>query len=166
MLIQPLVKHNIENKSICFDGKCFGSNPRKKGSQGSSFFPPVAAHTSFNAYAERIISRFKESCPSLIADQLLRIDYFCEDPADVSNVHPTDFDDVDPSYLLNEVEGYEAQNVCPNFDQVQSRILISWVKDINNCVKYHLYRINHPLSDFIHNNEEFDTVTFKISDYA
>jgi hypothetical protein len=104
-----------------------------------------------------MVSRFRAACPALIADQLLRIDYFCEDPAD--------FDEVIPAYLLNEVEGYESQNVCPNFDQVQARILIHWVKDINNCVKYHLRRNNHALADFIHNNKEFDTVAFIMSDY-
>ena len=157
LLIQPLIKHNTENKSICFDGECFGANPRKQGSQGTSFFPPVPIHESFNIYAKRIISRFREVCPYLIADQLLRIDYFCEDPAD--------FDEVVPAYLLNEVEGHEAQNNCQKADQVNGRILMHWVKDINNCVKCHLRRINHPLSEFIHSNNEFDVVAFQISDY-
>jgi len=154
LLIQPLIKHNTENKSICFNGECFGANaPRKHGSQGRSFFPPTPIHESFNIYAEQVVSNFRQSCPFLIADQLLRADYYCEDPDDC---------EIFPSYLLNEVEGYEAQNVCPNFDHVQARILNHWVQDINNSVKCHLRRINHPLSKFIHENKDFDIVVFKI----
>jgi hypothetical protein len=154
LLIQPLIKHNTENKSICFDGECFGANPRKQGSHGSSFFPLAASHESYKTYAEKMVSRFREACPALIADQLLRIDHFCDDPAD--------FDDIILAYLLNEVEGYEAQNVCPKADQVQGRLLMHWVKDINDGVKCHLRRINHPLSEFIHANKEFDVVALMI----
>ena len=104
-----------------------------------------------------MVSRFKDACPSLIVDQLLRADYFCEDPAD--------FSEVVPAYLLNEMEGYEAQNLCPKIDQVQARILNRWVQDINSCVKCHLRRINHPLSEFIHNKKEFGFIVYKSDDY-
>ena len=86
----------------------------------------------------------------MIADQLLRVDYFCENPEDV-NVPG-------PAYLLNEVEGYEAQNVCPDFDQVQARIINHWIQDIDSLVKCHIRRIKHPLSEFIENNKEFNTI--------
>ncbi len=157
LLIQPLIKHNSENKSICFNGECFGANPRKQGSQGKSFFPPVPIHPSFDAYAERMVLSFREACPSLIADQLLRMDYFCEDPADV--------DGIMEAYLLNEVEGYEAQNICPNFVQVQARILNKWVQDINSGVRCHLRRINHSLSEFIENSKEFSVIIFDMREY-
>ena len=154
LLLQPLIKHNTENKSICFNGECFGANPRKQGSQGQSFFHPFPMHPSFDMYAERIVSRFREACPSLIADQLLRTDYFCEDPTDVAkNI-------TDENYLLNEVEGCEAQIACPKFVQVQARILNKWVQDINSCIKFHLRRNNHPLSQFIDTNEEFREIVF------
>jgi hypothetical protein len=150
LLIQPLIKHNTENKSICFNGECFGSNvPRKKGIHGNSFFP-LPGHASFDQYAEQVITKFKAVCPSLIADQLLRIDHFCEDPSDVDS-------DMDTfNYLLNEVEGYEAQNVCHRFDEVQARLLHHWVNDINQLVKCHLRRIDHPLSNFFDTSEAFD----------
>ena len=153
LLIQPLIKNNTENKSICFGGECYGANPRKQGSHGASLFPP-AGHESLNTYAERMVSQFRAACPSLIADQLLRIDHFCEN-----------FDEVDPAYLLNEVEGYESLNACPKLDQVQGRILMHWVKDINDCVKCHLRRINHPLSEYVHANKEFDVAALMMSDY-
>jgi hypothetical protein len=104
-----------------------------------------------------MVRKFREACPSLIADQLLRIDYYCEDP--------DDFNDVIPAYLLNEVEGYEAQTLCPELDKVRGRILNHWVQDINACVKCHLRRINHPLSEFILKNKEFEFVIFKTSEY-
>jgi hypothetical protein len=80
-----------------------------------------------------MIEKFREVCPSLIRDQLLRVDHFCEDPADVN--------DELFSYLLNEFEGYEAQNVCERFDDVQSLILNRWIHDINMLVKCHIYAI-------------------------
>jgi hypothetical protein len=142
ILIQPLIKHNTENKTICFNGTSYDSNtPRKKGSYGTSFFPPCPIHDSFDEYAERMILQFKKACPNLIANQLLRIDYFCEDPEDVNGRIE--------AYLLNEVEGYESQILCPNLDQVQAFILNRWVEDIDSCVKCHLRRINHPLIEFI-----------------
>jgi hypothetical protein len=40
LLIQLLVKHNTEDKLICFDGECYGGNvPRKHGTHGNSFLP-------------------------------------------------------------------------------------------------------------------------------
>jgi hypothetical protein len=107
-----------------------------------------------------MIKYFKDACPSLIADQQLRIDHFCEDPSDVN----WDTTNSPFSYLLNEVEGYEAQNVCDRFDEVQARIINHWVQDINNLVKCHLRRINHPLSTFFSTNEEFNIFDFKMSD--
>ena len=85
----------------------------------------------------------------------MRIDYFCEDPVDVN-------DGIFPAYhyLLNEVEGYESQIACHRFDDVQTRILNSWVQNINQLVKCHLRRINHPLSLFFDNSEEFDIIQF------
>ena len=156
ILIQPLIKHNTENKSICFDGECFGSNiPRKQGTHGHSFLP-LPGHHTLKTYAESMIEKFREVCPSLIRDQLLRVDHFCEDPADVN--------DELFSYLLNEVEGYEAQNVCERFDEVQTHILNRWIHEINMLVKCHLRNINHPLSNFFETNIEFNTSNIKFSE--
>ena len=157
LLIQPLIKHNTEEKSICFDGECFGANiPRKHGSHGNSLLP-MPGHISLNTYAELMVRKFKEACPSLIGDQLLRIDHFCEDPVDVPE---TEF-----PYLMNEAEGYEALNTCDKFVQVQARILNHWVQDINELVKCHLRRSNHPLSKVFDNSVEFRAICFEDEDY-
>jgi hypothetical protein len=101
----------------------------------------------------------------LIGDQLLRIDHFCEDPADVPNIELMDSVDKFP-YLMNEVEGYEALNSCENFVQVQARILNHWLQIINELIKCHLRRINHPLSSFFDTNEEFRCILLnKDGDY-
>ena len=55
LIIQPLIKHNVEEKSMCFDGECFGANvPRKKGSHGNSFLP-MPGHESLNRFAELMV---------------------------------------------------------------------------------------------------------------
>lgn len=81
---------------MCFNGKFICRNPHKNG-DGCGASSLGSDDLELGAVAEDMIKRFKLAHPELIADQILRIDFF----KDVRSGR----------YTLNEVEGFDAQVV-------------------------------------------------------
>ena len=97
-MIQPRIPENTEAKIICFNGIARFRNPNKRSSDGRSPFGGIEEKVFFD-FAEHVISVLRRVCPELITDQVLRIDIF-------------GFRDRPGEFIVNEIEGYEAQRTA------------------------------------------------------
>jgi len=95
VVIQPFWLHNTEAKGICFDGVPLGRNTNKRGEKSGL---ARSSNEVLFAFARRVIEELRTSCPELIADGILRIDFFGELGLD-GNVK---------RFIVNEIEGFEA----------------------------------------------------------
>jgi hypothetical protein len=99
VVIQPLILRNREASVVCFDGEPQFRNPHKKGhKEQNSPFPQFAKDELFFEFARKVIKEVRAACPDLIADQILRVDFFGER-----------FPDGSLGFLVNEIEGLEAR---------------------------------------------------------
>jgi hypothetical protein len=95
VILQPFWEYNTEAKVICFDGVPICRNPNKKGERSGL---NRSKTSELNAFATRVIKELRAICPELIADGILRVDFFGELGPD-GNVK---------RFIVNEIEGFEA----------------------------------------------------------
>ena len=112
---------------VCFEGKFLCRNPHKEGSgYGKSNLGGVDA--VLGDVAEDMIQRLRDADPSLIADQILRVDFFRDTKSG--------------RYILNEVEGFNAQVVGMRSGDGAGNAMnlakIYWREQTKSLVKYHL----------------------------
>ena len=96
-ILQPLIRDNTEAKVICFNGKFISRNPHKHGTSYGHQSTLGKDDSKLGAIAEGMIARLKAAHPQLIADQILRVDFFRDTKSG--------------QYILNEVECFNAQIV-------------------------------------------------------
>jgi hypothetical protein len=95
VIIQPFWLYNTEAKVICFNGVPLGRNTNKRGEKSGL---ARSSTEDLYAFASRVIAELRTSCPELIADGILRIDFFGE-------LGP---DGKVKRFIVNEIEGFEA----------------------------------------------------------
>ena len=112
---------------MCFNGKFICRNPHKDGDgKGES----TLGHDDavLGAIAEEMISKFKDAHPELIADQILRVDFFRDSRTG--------------RYILNEVEGFDAQVVGlysgDGAGRAMTKVLEYWRTKTKELVYYFL----------------------------
>ena len=99
VVIQPLILRNREASVVCFDGEPKFRNPHKIGHRDqTSPFPQYAKDELYFEFARKVIREVRAACSDLIADQILRVDFFGERLPDGSL-----------GFLVNEIEGLEAR---------------------------------------------------------
>ena len=103
-------------------------NPNKRGSSCKSVLGGPKSTPYLSKYAEDVIRHLKDSCPNLISEQMLRVDVFQSSKTNL--------------LIVNEVEGFEAQNVGTYTGNsqfvVNSLIEEYWVKTTTKLIKYHI----------------------------
>jgi hypothetical protein len=134
IIIQPFVTDNTEAKIVCFDGKAISRNPNKRGSSGRSLLGKGGTSTPMLfEFAEEVITKLRVRCPSLISDQVLRVDMFQKSDTGL--------------LIVNEVEGFEAQNVAGYGGDTQ--FIVSnmtqnyWESAVTNLIDYHIKSMNN-----------------------
>jgi hypothetical protein len=129
-IIQPEVPENAEVKIVCFDGVPAMKCKTKKGKSNRSPFGRAKREVFFD-FARCVISTLRRVCPEIVSFQVLRIDIFG------FRGRPGDF-------IVNEVEGYEAQKAGVGVDSgvEEGRILQKleeyWTNLIYDLVEYHI----------------------------
>jgi hypothetical protein len=73
-LIQPDIEQNTEAKVFCFNGVPIDVNPFKEGRGHSTL--GLQDNSRLLKFAGEVCKQIRDTCPYLIADQLLRIDFF------------------------------------------------------------------------------------------
>lgn len=133
-IIQPMAHYNEEASVFIFDGEAIFRNPHKDGWIKKSPFNRVSDSVLFE-FAEEVVRKLKEVCPELIANQVLRIDFFgdlCETGELV--------------FIVNEVEGYEAQqwgiraNAITKIAELRDKEKAHWKFEIETLIECHLER--------------------------
>ena len=94
VIIQPYWQMNTEAQVVCFNGDPRYRNKNKIGKKSGL---KKATDAVCFEFAQRVIRELKAAAPELIADGILRIDFFGEPLPDGSI-----------SFIVNEIEGYEA----------------------------------------------------------
>ena len=116
---------------VCFNGKMVCRNPHKDGS-GSGRRSTLGSNDNvLGAVAEDMIAQFKAVHPELIADQVLRVDFFRDSQSG--------------RYILNEIESFNAMVVgIPSGDaagSVMMKAKLYWKKNILELARYHMLSI-------------------------
>ena len=116
---------------ICFDGKFLGRNPHKEGSGEGRRSTLGSNDRALGDIAEDMIAQFKAAHPELIADQVLRVDFFRDSKSG--------------RYILNEVEGFNAQLVGIKSGDpawvAMTKAKLYWKENIIKLAKKHLSSI-------------------------
>ena len=129
-MIQPEIPENCEAKIICFNGKARFRNKHKKSRDGRSPFAGVRDKEFFE-FAEHVITVMRRVCPQLISDQVLRIDIF-------------GFRNYPGMFIVNEIEGYEAQRTATGSKAGELLSALSrdteeyWFDVLTELIEYHL----------------------------
>jgi hypothetical protein len=129
-MIQPKIPDNTEAKIICFNGKAVFRNLNKKSSNGRSPFGGVKDEAIFH-FAEHVISILRSVCPELITEQVLRVDIF-------------GFRNRPGVYIVNEIEGYEAQRTAKGakagvkVGKLATDVEDYWYNVLCELVEYHI----------------------------
>jgi hypothetical protein len=134
IIIQPLILRNREASVVCFDGVPKFRNPHKEGHKNQpSPFPQHAKDELFFGFARKVISDVRSACPSLIADQILRVDFFGERLPDGSL-----------RFLVNEIESLEARlwgvGVLSGdrLSEIKEMGTLYWYQQIDTMIECHL----------------------------
>ena len=116
---------------ICFNGKFIGRNPHKDGCGSGRRSTLGSDDGILGDIAEDMIKKFKAAHPELIADQVLRVDFFRDSKSG--------------RYILNEVESFNAMVVGIKSGDtaglVMSKARLYWRQSILKLAKYHLASI-------------------------
>jgi hypothetical protein len=123
---------------VCFNGKAIVKNLHKKGRPGSrSPFRRIKLRRMFD-FAEEVITALRLYCPEIVTDQVLRIDIF-------------GFVGQPGKFIVNEIEGYEAQKTGSGLSgtdkcgSINVMVADYWVEIISECIEFHLAHLNDPL---------------------
>jgi hypothetical protein len=134
VLVGPLVKESAEVKMVCFDGVALFANKRKRAAEGGSAFPRGTMDSRLTTFAEQVVGAIKANCDYAIADQVLRVDFFCDRSSD--------------KYYVNSVSGFDAEaegvGIGSNYASVVANCEAWWFVMVDKLIKHHLLRINHP----------------------
>ena len=131
-IIQPLAHYNAEASIFVFGGKAALRNPHKVGTGKKSVFDHSPGKV-FDDFAEEVVRKLREICPELIANQVLRVDFF----GDISETGELVF-------IVNEVEGYEARqwgvgvNAISKVGELRALEKAHWKFEINTLIECHL----------------------------
>jgi len=132
VVIQPMAHFNKEASVILFGGKAQYRNPHKSGTIKKSVFNH-APDSVFFEFAENVVRKLQEICPQLIADQVLRVDFF----GDLSETGELVF-------IVNEIEGYEAVqwgtgvNAISKTGSMNIKEQAYWEAEIETLIECHL----------------------------
>ena len=131
-MIQPRIPNNAEVKIICFNGKAKFRNMYKKATDKNALSPFKGVNLKeFFDFAEHIIAVLRRICPELITDQVLRIDMF-------------GFRDRPGVFIVNEIEGYEAQRTgtglkaAAQLGRLSADVETYWYNTLCELVEYHI----------------------------
>ena len=75
VLVIPRIPRNSQVSVVLFDGKSKLQNPIKVGSDRQSPFGRLAKKELLFEFADRVVCDLKRTCPALIADNLMRVDF-------------------------------------------------------------------------------------------
>ena len=129
-MIQPRIPENTEAKIICFNGIAKFKNKNKRSTDGRSPFGGVKNKVLFD-FAEHVISVLRRVCLELITDQVLRVDIF-------------GFRDRPGEFIVNEIEGYEAQRTATGVKagvqlaRLSKNVEDYWYNTLCELVEYHI----------------------------
>ena len=134
VVIQPLLLSNREASVVCFDGEPKFRNPHKGGHKGQrSPFPRSTKDSVFFDYARRVIREVRSACPELIADQILRVDFFGERLPDGTI-----------GFLVNEIESLEARlwglrtTAGTRLAEVENMVEEYWYEHVDTLIECHV----------------------------
>ena len=137
VLIQPLILQNREASVVCFDGVAKFRNPHKHGHKDEhSPFPLNAPDQLFFDFAERVIRELRFICPELVADQILRVDFFGQRQPNGKL-----------TFLVNEVEGLEARlwgvgvTAGDRLAEIEAEAEEYWYHQIETLIEVHLMQV-------------------------
>jgi hypothetical protein len=102
---------------FCFDGEPVGKNTHKRGRGRSSL---AKDNDRLFAFAREVCAKIRASSPYLIADQLLRIDFF----------------EYRGRFIVNEVESFEAQTTGPDSVRIDGCLRVWWYQTICELVNF------------------------------
>jgi hypothetical protein len=131
-VIQPKAHYNTEASIFVFGGKAMFRNPHKPGTGKKSVFGH-SPDKVFEDFAEEVVRKLREICPELIANQVLRVDFF----GDLSETGELVF-------IVNEVEGYEARqwgvgvNALSSIGDLREKEKEHWKFEVNTLIECHL----------------------------
>jgi hypothetical protein len=132
VVIQPMARYNKEASVFLFGGERMFRNPHKDGWISKSVFNHSRDEVFFT-FAENVVRRLREICPELIANQVLRVDFF----GDLSETGELVF-------IVNEIEGYEAAqwgtgaNSLSKLGNLTTKELSHWIFEIETLIECHL----------------------------
>ena len=113
---------------ICFNGKFISRNPHKDGCGSGRRSTLGSDDRILGDIAEDMIKQFKAVHPELIADQVLRVDFFRDSKSG--------------RYILNEVESFNAQVVGTRSGDsagtVMTKVQQYWKNTILKLARYHM----------------------------
>ena len=137
-MIQPLILRNREASVVCFDGVPKFRNPHKIGHRDyPSPFPLNAPDELFFDYARTVIKEMRRICPELVADQILRVDFFGERLPNGKL-----------RFLVNEIEGLEARlwgigiNAGDRLANIEAMAEDYWYNQIDILIDLHLMQVD------------------------
>ena len=129
-MVQPRIPNNAEAKIVCFNGKAQFKNLIKRSDTGQSPFKGVKDKEFFD-FAEHVIGILRRVCPEVITNQVLRIDIF-------------GIKDCPGMFIVNEVEGYEAQRTATGVHagakiaKLVENVEDYWYSILCELVEYHI----------------------------
>jgi len=137
VVIQPLILSNREASVVCFDGVPKFRNPHKVGNREyPSPFPLNAPDTLFFDFASTVIKEMRIICPELVADQILRVDFFGERLPNGKL-----------RFLVNEIEGLEARlwgigiTAGDRLAKIEAMAEEYWYDQIDMLIDLHLMQV-------------------------
>ncbi len=104
---------------FCFDGEPIGRNNHKRGS-GSAKSTLGTENERLFAFARDVCAKIRANSPHLIADQILRIDFF----------------ENRGNFIVNEVELFEAMTTGPNSELIDGYLRTWWYNIICELVEF------------------------------
>ena len=138
VVIQPLILGNREASVVCFDGIPKFRNPHKIGHRnGRSPFPLNASDKLFFDFAELVLRELRFICPELIADQILRVDFF-----------GLRLPNGELKFLVNEIEGLEARlwgvgaTAGDHLAKIEDQAEEYWYEHVETLIELHLMQVN------------------------
>jgi hypothetical protein len=136
VIIQPEIPDAYEVKIVCFNGKHVCKNLVKRSNKKGSRSPFKGIKDSaFFDFAETVIAGMRRVCPALVADQVLRIDIF-------------GFRRYPGLFIVNEIEGYEAQvtgsglSSSKHMSDINTYLEAYWENQLTDLIEYYLAHVN------------------------
>ena len=136
VIIQPEIPDAYEVKIVCFNGKPVCKNLVKKCNKKGSRSPFKGIKDSaFFDFAEKVIAGMRRVCPALVADQVLRVDIF-------------GFRRYPGLFVVNEIEGYEAQvtgsglGSSKHMADISTYLETYWEDRLTTLIEYYLAHVD------------------------